>query len=463
MKFNKKIFLVFLLLILIVPQGVSASSDAMLDDGNDLTIGSYHQDTVRSISDGSSDGSIYNSIDFSIDDHISDSNYFVEDIGSDRNNEDISENNPYLVSENIDNRLSNDELSNDGLNSIERGSGSDSVLNSIDLGSIDDTVVNADLNLIESSNVLKDENTFNIFIISDNTGNNLFDAVSCEILDNSSFSNVKISIRSGNQINAMSEEEIYDLLASCDAFIGQWVSSNVDAVLTSIIGKYPTLSDKKLFLLLESPTGNINSGSSSLNLIRNCTINYEKIFSSFSNDVLVDYYQNTKRGTNFEEVFDYIENHGSSFGDVFNNLVLYKDINDKGNLKNELLYILNFLGHDCQYEEPNFTGVQASGIFRDRWYSLDEYIETFFNQSNNRTIGILESNMYIQSQQLDLVNKITESLEAKGYNVIPIYCPAGNAEQLNIMIRYWTSAGSNITGFLDNPEKFDINVDAIIS
>ena len=102
MKFNKKIFLVFLLLILIVPQGVSASSDAMLDDGNDLTIGSYHQDTVRSISDGSSDGSIYNSIDFSIDDHISDSNYFVEDIGSDRNNEDISENNPYLVSENIE-------------------------------------------------------------------------------------------------------------------------------------------------------------------------------------------------------------------------------------------------------------------------------------------------------------------------------------------------------------------------
>ena len=108
---------------------------------------------------------------------------------------------------------------------------------------------------------------------------------------------------------------------------------------------------------------------------------------------------------------------------------MYKDINDKSNLKNELLYILNLLGKDCQYDAPDFTGVQASGIFRDRWYSLDEYIETFFNQSNNRTIGILESTMYIQSQQLDLVDAITDSLESKGYNVIPIYCPAGNAEQ----------------------------------
>ena len=453
MKFNKKIFLVFLLLVLILPQAISASSDTDLDINNDLTIDASYQNLDDPIDD-------------SIDDFISDSsNYENDNSNLNRNNEDISENNPYLVSEKIDNRLSNDEeeLSNGGLNSVDLESNGNDVLNSIDLDSIDDYMAESDLDLIDSSNVLKDENTYNIFIISDTTGNNLFDAVSCEILDDSSFSNVNINIRSGNQINAMSEEEIYDLLVTCDAFIGQWISSNVDAVLTSIIGKYPALTEKKIFLLLESPTGNVDSGSTSLSLIRNCTINYEKIFSSFSTEDLVDYYQNTKRGSNFEEVYDYIENHGSSFGEIFNNLVMYKDINDKSNLKNELLYLLHILGNDCQYEEPNFTGVQASGIFRDRWYSLDEYIETFFNQSNTRTIGILESNMYIQAQQLDLVNKITDALEAKGYNVIPIYCPAGNAEQLNIMIKYWTSAGSNITGFLDNPEKFDINVDAIIS
>jgi cobaltochelatase CobN len=441
MKFNKKIFLVFLLLILIVPQAVSAGNDLNpLDANYDLSIDSSYQD----IDDAICEESINDSVD---------SSYYENDSGNlDRNNEDISENNPYLVSENVDNRLSSDdELSNDGSNPFDLGSDRDIVLGSMDPESVNDVMGESD------------SDAFNIFIISDTSGNNLFDAVACEILDDPNFSNVKINIRSGNQINTMSEEEIYDLLVSCDAFIGQWISSNVDAVITSILGKDPSLSDKKIFLLLEAPTGNVNSGSTSLNLIRNCTINHEKIFSSFSNDELVEYYQNTKRGSNFAEVSDYIENHGSSFGEVFNNLVMYKDINDKSNLKNELLYILNLLGKDCQYDAPDFTGVQASGIFRDRWYSLDEYIETFFNESNTRTIGILESTMYIQSQQLDLVDAITESLESKGYNVIPIYCPAGNAEQLNIMVKYWTSAGSNVSGFLEDYDKFDIYVDAIVS
>ena len=441
MKFNKKIFLVFLLLILIIPQAVSAGYDVNpLDANDDLRIDSLYQDIDDSICEDSIDDSL-------------DSSYYEDDnSNSDRNNENISENNPYLVSENVDDRLSSDdELSNDGSNSFDLESDRDSVLSSMGLESVNDVVVGSD------------SNAYNIFIISDTSGNNLFDTVACEILDDPNFSNVQINIRSGNQINAMSEEEIYDLLLSCDAFIGQWISSNVDAVITSILGKDPSLSDKRIFLLLEAPTGNVNSGSTSLNLIRNCTINHEKIFASFSNDELVEYYQNTKRGSNFDEVSDYIENHGSSFGEVFNNLVMYKDINDKSNLKNELLYILNLLGKDCQYNAPDFTGVQASGIFRDRWYSLDEYIETFFNESNNRTIGILESTMYIQSQQLDLVDAITESLESKGYNVIPIYCPAGNAEQLNIMVKYWTSAGSNVSGFLESPDKFDIYVDAIVS
>lgn len=441
MKFNKKIFLVFLLLILIIPQAVSAGYDVNpLDANDDLRIDSLYQDIDDSICEDSIDDSL-------------DSSYYEEDnSNSDRNNENISENNPYLVSENVDDRLSSDdELSDDGSNSFDLESDRDSVLSSMGLESVNDVLVGSD------------SNAYNIFIISDTSGNNLFDTVACEILDDPNFSNVQINIRSGNQINAMSEEEIYDLLLSCDAFIGQWISSNVDAVITSILGKDPSLSDKRIFLLLEAPTGNVNSGSTSLNLIRNCTINHEKIFASFSNDELVEYYQNTKRGSNFDEVSDYIENHGSSFGEVFNNLVMYKDINDKSNLKNELLYILNLLGKDCQYNAPDFTGVQASGIFRDRWYSLDEYIETFFNESNNRTIGILESTMYIQSQQLDLVDAITESLESKGYNVIPIYCPAGNAEQLNIMVKYWTSAGSNVSGFLESPDKFDIYVDAIVS
>ena len=260
MKFNKKIFLVFLLLILIIPQAVSAGYDVNpLDANDDLRIDSLYQDIDDSICEDSIDDSL-------------DSSYYEEDnSNSDRNNENISENNPYLVSENVDDRLSSDdELSDDGSNSFDLESDRDSVLSSMGLESVNDVLVGSD------------SNAYNIFIISDTSGNNLFDTVACEILDDPNFSNVQINIRSGNQINAMSEEEIYDLLLSCDAFIGQWISSNVDAVITSILGKDPSLSDKRIFLLLEAPTGNVNSGSTSLNLIRNCTINHEKIFASFS-------------------------------------------------------------------------------------------------------------------------------------------------------------------------------------
>ena len=487
MKFNKKILLLFLLLFLIVPQAISAEDMEHSDIGSNSTadisnlgIGSndyaFLSDSIGSNLDNKDANK---DISDKVSNDISNNDYSVYEI-SESNLANLSlKNNTYLVSENNQDDLSNLDLSNLDLNSLGLSNLdlSNLDLNSLGLSSLD--LNNSDLNLEENiqdcelnddsfireeiKNSLREKSTYNVFIISDNTGNNLFDAVACEILDDSSFSNVIFNIRSGNQINEMSEEELYDLMSSCDAFIGQWVSSNVDAVLTNLLDKYPEMSNKELFLILEPPTGNINSSSTSLNLARNSTIHYQKIFNGFSNDEMIYYYKATKRGNAFESIQDYIDNNASSFNSIFNNLVLYKDINDKSNLKNELLYILNVLGQGCSYESPNFTGVQASGIFRDRWYSLDEYVETFFNKSNNCTVGILESTMYIQSQQLDLINEITADLESKGYNVIPIYCPAGNAEQLNIMVKYWTSAGSNVTGFLENPEKYDINVDAIIS
>ena len=464
MNFNKKIFLVFLLLIIIVPQAVSASSDTNINSNLSIdNSNQYLNDSFSSVSPVSDTNGDSDSVSVSsVSDSNNHKNKLNQEIGEDleisNDNGNINDNDQYLVSENPKNQFLDDEqeITIMELDPLD----SDTLNDEIDISDLDCD----DSNLVESSKVsLNDGSTFNIFIVSDNTGNNLFDEVACEILDNSSFANVKINIRSGNQINNMSEEEIVELMATCDAFIGQWVSSNVDAVLTSILGKYPELSNKQIFLILEPPTGNIDSGSSALNLVKNCTVNHEKIFANFNNDDLIDYFKNTKRGNKFVDISDYIGAHGHSFGEIFNNLVLYKDINDKANLKNELLYILHLLGHDCQYDLPNFTGVQASGIFRDRWYSFDEYVQNFFNDSNVRTIGILESNMYIESQQLDIIKEFTEYLESKGYNVIPIYCPAGSAEQLNIMVKYWTSAGSNVSGFLENPDSFDIYVDAIIS
>lgn len=306
-----------------------------------------------------------------------------------------------------------------------------------------------------------DEKT--IFIISDNPGTNIIDSASDEICNQDNLTGFNLVVRSGEQVKDMDEEELHSLFEKSDAFIGEWISTDVDSVLTSLLGKYPELSHKELFLILELPSGNLNSDSTSINLIRNNTLNYDKIFKSLTNDEIISYFKNTKRGTSFNDVNTYITGTGSKFGDFFNKLVLYKDINDKQNLKNQILCALNYLGYDFAYSEPNFTGTKNYGIYRDRWYSLEEYIATYFDKSKTRTIGILESTMYVSSQQLHPTYAIIESLESKGYNVIPVYAAGGSAEQLRVMVESWTGAGSDIAGFLADSSKYDTYVDAIVS
>ena len=318
---------------------------------------------------------------------------------------------------------------------------------------------------VDDSDVLNDNNVKDktIFIISDSPGTNVLDAATDELYNHDNLSGFNIVLRSGDQVKDMDEEELHSLFDQSDAFIGEWISTDVDAVLTNLLGKYPNLSHKELFLILEPPSGKLNSDSSSINLIRNNTINYNKIFTSYTNDELINYFKNTKRGLNYNEVNDYIASDGAGFDNVLNQLVLYKNINNKDNLKNQILYALNILGYNFQYEPPNFTGTKLYGIYRDRWYSLDEYIDVFFDKSKTRTVGILESTMYVSSQQLHPTYAIMESLESKGYNVIPVFAAGGSAEQLSVMVESWTSAGSDISGFLANSSKYDTYVDAIIS
>ena len=104
-----------------------------------------------------------------------------------------------------------------------------------------------------------------IFVVSDNPGTNILDVASEEVLINPNVSNVNLIVRSGEQVKDMKEEELIGLLSSSDVFIGEWISTDVDAVLTSLLGKYPYLSNKEMFLILELPSGNLNSESSSLN------------------------------------------------------------------------------------------------------------------------------------------------------------------------------------------------------
>ena len=201
-----------------------------------------------------------------------------------------------------------------------------------------------------------------VFIISDNPGTNIIDSASDEIYNVDNRSGFKLVVRSGQQVKDMNESELYNLFDKSDAFIGEWISTDVDSVLTSLLGKYPNFSNKELFLILEPPSGNLNSGSSSLNLIRNNTINYQKILTSYSNAELIDYFKNTKRGESFTNIKNYIDGEGSRFNSILNQLILYKDLNDKDNLKNQILYVLNILGYDFPYNLPNFTGTKSYGI-----------------------------------------------------------------------------------------------------
>ena len=156
----------------------------------------------------------------------------------------------------------------------------------------------------DDSGILNDNNPKNktILIISDNPGTNIIDSASDEIYNQDKLSGFNIVLRSGDQIKDMNEDELHALFSGSDAFIGEWISTDVDAVLTNLLGNYPELSHKELFLILEPPSGNVNSESSSIKLIRNNTINYEKIFASYSDEKLVDYFKNTKRGTDFNDV-----------------------------------------------------------------------------------------------------------------------------------------------------------------
>ena len=171
---------------------------------------------------------------------------------------------------------------------VEDSSGSGNDLSSDSLNSLDTS---------ESEDSISSQDNYTLFFISDNPGTNILDAASHELFNEHDFKNVNIIVRSGQQIKTMEELELVNLLYSSDAFIGEWISTDVDAVLTSTIEKYPDVVEKQIFLILEPPSGNMNSGSSSINLIKQNTINYNRILSSFSTDDIITYFSNTQRGT----------------------------------------------------------------------------------------------------------------------------------------------------------------------
>lgn len=173
-----------------------------------------------------------------------------------------------------------------------------------DLSQHDTTEVVVNSESGDSNDIVQNSKNTTLFIVSDNPGTNVLDKASQELFAEHDMKGVNLVIRNGNQVKTMSEDELAFLLNNSDAFIGEWISSDVDSVLTSLLGKYPEMSNKEIFLILEAPSGNLNSDSSSIKLLRNNTVNYNKIFAGFTNDELIKYFKNTKRGLAYSSVND---------------------------------------------------------------------------------------------------------------------------------------------------------------
>ena len=194
MKLNKKIFFILLLLALIIPQAAFATdegnsnlNDNLALESTDLNLCSSSVDDSINANDMDENGLLdevsnyYSNGDSGLD--ALDSNLNLDDSSSisasDSNSKNSNanniEDNTCFVSENIESQF--EKLN---LNELEELNLIGAECSDMDSDIIDESCYYEG----DSENTLKEEPEFNVFIISDTTGNNLFDAVACEILGN---------------------------------------------------------------------------------------------------------------------------------------------------------------------------------------------------------------------------------------------------------------------------------------
>src|SRR5690606_38569613 len=148
---------------------------------------------------------------------------------------------------------------------------------------------------------------------------------------------VSIQIRSGVQLEEMSEDELREYLDSCDIFLGEWITTNAGTLLAQVLADYPEVANKPngVFLILEPP---VSVDSTTVALMRYSNIKGVKILENFTDAELLDYYANTQRGTIYTEVTDYLET--VNFPESFNTAVLYKDLNTVDSTEDQILWAL---------------------------------------------------------------------------------------------------------------------------
>lgn len=306
--------------------------------------------------------------------------------------------------------------------------------------------------------IMNNASVINIFMISNLPGTNVLNMAAQSILDKFQ-GTVSIQLRNSEQVEAMSEDELRAYLAACDIFIGEWISSDGATLFSNVLNKYPEVAYKEngVFLILEPP---ISTTSSSVALMRYSTINGVRILENLTDDDLLDYYDKTKMGQNYTNVSNYMGT--VNFPNLYNIATLYKDLNNKDSIEDQILWALNIIGVETQFELPSPSPEnQDYGIYRYRWYTLEEYKATYFKSWRQGTVGLIEYSTYIESEMLQTYYAIIESLEAQGLNVIPVTADGADPDQLEIMVQAFTNA-SDYQSFIANPTAYAIYVDSIV-
>lgn len=314
------------------------------------------------------------------------------------------------------------------------------------------TEANEENNILSKVVIVKDQYVKNVFLVSDNPGTAVLNMAAHDVL-NMFPGMVSIQVRSNSQITAMDDSELLAYLQSCDVFIGNWISTQAAAKLSSLLAAHPEiLINKPVFLILETDANNVQ-------LMKYSTINGVKILENYTLNQLTTYRENTRRGGNFDDIVAFMG--GSSFPQEYNTATLYKCVEDKPNTLNQILWALNLAGFSTNYQNPQASAVMDYGIYRYKWYtSLEEYMADYF-QPDRPTVAVIESTAYLKSGNLQVYYRIIEELEARGLNVIPVLAAGGSSDQLKVMVENFTNA-PDAASYLSNPSQYQTYVDLIV-
>lgn len=337
--------------------------------------------------------------------------------------------------------------------------------------------ISYDNNKLNYTIIVNNPNLLSIFIISDNSGTNSYNQASKTLLEDYA-GLIDIQIRTDNQAGVMSNQELTTYLESADIVIADWLSSGVYEKLNAIIRDNPNIiknKQNKIFLILEPP---VSTTASSVEIIKNSTfyikgVNKLSSLANVGSDVLYDYYFNTTRGLSYSSVYEYIIN-AHEIPAIYNQATLYKDLSSVDADRNMMLWLLNSMDSKLFNKSytlpPDRLNTPIYGIYREKWYSslddegnwidaYDEYAKEHIN-SSRPTIGIIESKMYVDSQQLQPYYAIISKLESLGLNVLPIVAYGGTNEQLEVMLKTFTNA-STLEQL--NSGKCTVRIDAMVN